>query len=301
MNYLATFKFLEQNNIPYRKEVSGKRLTNLKIGGAISLLVEPDELSKLQIVVSYFSQNSISYKVIGAGSNLLIPDEGILYPVIKLPRNFRKYQELEPGLFMISAAMPLMKLSAELSKAGYSGLEFAGGIPASLGGAIKMNAGAHGGEMSEIVESVEIINSKGELQIYSKEDLSFSYRKSVISDQDIVISANLRLNKSKNPAEVIKQQQANLDYRKETQPLSLPSAGSIFKNPLPSYAGELIEKSGLKEQKVGGAEISKLHANWIVNESKTAGSEDVKLLILLIKNKVLDSCNIELESELVIW
>ena len=294
-------KFLEGHQVSFRENVSGKKLTNLKIGGNLSILVEPDSEDKLLSVVRYFKNQEVNFRIIGAGSNLLIPDEGLKYPVIKLPKAFRKYQEVSSGTFNVMAAIPLMRLSTELSRAGYSGLEFAGGIPASFGGAVKMNAGAHGGEMSEVVESVRIINQNGELQVLNNQEMKYSYRSSVISNSDVILSAKIRLNKSSVPEEVLKLQQENLAYRKETQPLNLPSAGSIFKNPLPSYAGELIEKLGFKGHRQGGAIVSDIHANWIVNESREATARDVRKLVESVQEKVFDRYQIKLKSELVIW
>ena len=170
-----------------------------------------------------------SYRVIGAGSNLLIADSGFSDWVIKLDRGFRCYSPVsgQAACFDVSGAMPLMTLSRELSDQGYSGLEFAGGIPAVLGGAITMNAGAHGGEMSDIVSEVEILTVDGTKEHLFPKDCGFQYRYCNLPQGSVVVAARIKLSES-DPQKTKELRFKNLEYRKATQPLSLPSSGSVF-------------------------------------------------------------------------
>lgn len=295
-------KFLSTNSVKFREHVSGRSLTTFAIGGEIPLVIEPNNSKELVNVVRFLVDQNTEFKVIGAGSNILIPDQGLDAPLIKLGKSFRLVQDHGQGNFYVSSSMPLMQLSRQISKAGYSGLEFAGGIPASFGGAVKMNAGAHKGEISSILEEVVIATAEGVHRL-SRQELKFDYRKSYLPEKSVIIGAKIKL-VSGDGSQIFEKQQQHLAYRKSTQPLQMPSAGSIFKNPNPDkgvYAGEIIEKSGLKGIRHGYAEISNLHANWIVNPTKNASSQDVKSLIRRVQEEVKSKKSIFLETELIIW
>jgi UDP-N-acetylmuramate dehydrogenase len=194
-----------------------------------------------------------------------------------------------------------MTVSRDLSQQGLSGLEFAGGIPATFGGAIFMNAGAHGHEISEVVTEVELLMSGGERNVLSNRDLNWKYRKSNLPKDSIVLSTKIKLVLS-DSEQTFKHRAECLNYRKQTQPLTLPSAGSVFKNPSSTLsAGKLIEELGLKGYRIGEAEISSLHANWIVNPRKKASFNDVHSLIKLCQNEAKKQRDIELELEQIIW
>ena len=276
------------------KTVSGRTLTSVATGGEVRLVEVPDEKNLIQIVGSLDN-----YRIIGKGSNVIISDSGFLEPVLQLGKGFRYLNNLGNNLFEVGGSYSVMTLARELSNLGYTGLEFAGGIPASIGGAIKMNAGAHHGEFSNIVEEVRVFRD-GKIIVLPKQQLVFSYRTSNFEQKDIISSVviKLQLGESENIRSSFKK---NLDYRKTTQPLTIPSFGSVFKNPEQNAAGYFIESAGLKGYQIGNAEISSMHANWIVNPKKKALSDDLLRLIEHCQKTVLDRFQVELIPEVQIW
>lgn len=277
------------------------RETTFMIGGNFQVFCEIDTAVQLMQAIKYLSKNNTRYKIIGAGSNLLVPDEGVDCWVLRLGRGLRYFNEIEAGLFEVGGAMPLMQLSKELSQAGYSGLEFAAGIPASFGGAVWMNAGAHGGEISDVIEKVCFINSEGNEVELDRDQIQFSYRHTSLPPGAYIHKALIRM-RTGDVQEIMQSREKNLEYRKRTQPLSKPSAGSVFRNPSrEESAGSLIDRAGLKGHQIGGARISTLHGNWIINESKTATAGDVRSLIRLCIETVQDKFGIILQPEIVCW
>lgn len=293
--------FENLTDLTVRADLLGNRFTTIFVGGRMLYLVEPSSVSEVVATIAAFRTLGISYRVLGFGSNLLIPDGGVDEWVLKLGKGLRSVKALGEARFAVGGAMSLMSLCRELSEAGFAGIEFAGGIPASIGGAVKMNAGAHGGEMSDLIEEVCFVDSDGELLTYHAEHLDFSYRHSNISEGAVVVSAVLRLHEG-DKSGVAALRRKYLEERKKRQPLTLPSVGSVFKNPSPERtAGWYIEQAGLKGEILGGAEISSLHANWIVNPNRAASSADVCQLIRLCQQKVEETYAVRLEPELVRW
>jgi UDP-N-acetylmuramate dehydrogenase len=292
---------LAQKSVSVRQRVSGKEVSTFAIGGLIRCLVEPQTVQELSEILRLLAAEGRSYKVLGAGSNILIPDEGMETCVIRLGRGLRSVT-FSGRSVSVGGAASVMNLSRQAAKQGLSGLEFAGGIPASLGGAVFMNAGAHGGEFSSIVESVTILHPNGEMDELSAEEILFSYRRTMLPPSSIVVGAKLILVKS-SPEEVERKRAENLAYRKLTQPLTVPCAGSIFKNPegIELSAGALLERVGAKEAVVGGAQVSQLHANWIVNQLRTASAKDVQELIAKCQLLVKNAFGIALHPEIVMW
>ncbi|MCB0333408.1 MAG: UDP-N-acetylmuramate dehydrogenase [Bdellovibrionales bacterium] len=285
-----------------RSNVDSVQYTTFAIGGPLRHLVEVQTKEELCEAMRLFGEFGVTPHVLGFGSNLLLPDGGISGWVLKLGKGFR-YNHAERGAtFRIGGASALMTLSREFSAAGLSGLEFAGGIPASLGGAVRMNAGAHGGEISEVLEEVTVVDLGGQQKTYRKDELSFSYRKTSLLPTEVVYEARFSLVESDKESTTARRAEC-LAARKATQPLSMPSAGSVFKNPKDSElsAGALIEQTGLKGHSIGGAQVSELHANWIINPRRDATSQNVKDLIALCQNKVQDQFGIDLDPEIVRW
>lgn len=285
-------------NVPYREAVRGSSLTTISIGGPL-FLIQPQSQNSLKDVLKELYTSGIDSKVVGGGSNLLISDEGLDIPVIQLGKGFKEF-ELKNGVWSVGAAVGLMQFSRNVSEAGFSGLEFAGGIPAWIGGAVFMNAGAHKGEISEVLESVEIFFQDGRCETITRSDLQMQYRSANLPLNTIVSRANFRLTEGDKlkSFELLKK---NLEYRKKTQPLQLPSFGSVFKNPSKELsAGSVIESLGLKGKHIGGASISELHANWIVNQKKNALCKEVEELIACIISAANDS-GVLLEPEVVRW
>lgn len=273
--------------------------TTMKIGGPADVLVEPKSLEKLQETMETINKYKVKWTAIGRGSNLLVSDLGIEGVVIKLG-NGMDHLELEGNEVHVGGGYSLIKLVTIISKKGLTGLEFAGGIPGSVGGAVYMNAGAHGSDMSKVLKKAHILFEDGKMEWLTADELNFSYRTSILQKErpGICLEAVLNVEQG-NREEVVAQLQKNKDYRRDTQPFSYPCAGSIFRNPLPDYAGQLIEKAGLKGHKIGGAKVSDMHANFIVNDDG-AKAQDVLNLIEYIKKTILEKYNVQLETEVEI-
>ncbi|WP_404432848.1 UDP-N-acetylmuramate dehydrogenase [Sutcliffiella horikoshii] len=273
--------------------------TTMKIGGPADVLVEPKSLEKLQETMETINKYKVKWTAIGRGSNLLVSDLGIEGVVIKLG-NGMDHLELEGDEVHVGGGYSLIKLVTIISKKGLTGLEFAGGIPGSVGGAVYMNAGAHGSDMSKVLKKAHILFEDGKMEWLTVDELNFSYRTSILQKErpGICLEAVLNVEQG-NREEVVAQLQKNKDYRRDTQPFSYPCAGSIFRNPLPDYAGQLIEKAGLKGHKIGGAKVSDMHANFIVNDDG-AKAQDVLDLIEYIKKTIFEKYNVQLETEVEI-
>ena len=273
--------------------------TSMKIGGPADILIEPSSIENLGKAVEVIKNSGVKWTVIGRGSNLLVSDKGIEGAVIKLGSGLDDL-EIDGTRVTAGGGLSLVNFAITISRKGLSGLEFAGGIPGSIGGAVYMNAGAHGSDISQILEKAYVLFEDGSLEWLTNKEMKFSYRTSVLQKErpGIVVGAIFQLEEG-NKDEIVAELQKNKDYRKETQPYNFPSCGSVFRNPLPNYAGNLIEKSGLKGHQIGGAQISELHANFIVNKGN-AKAEDVLGLIQHVKDTVLDLHGVKMETEVEI-
>lgn len=290
--------FLESNRIEFKTNEPLAKHTSYKIGGPCDVLVLPNHKNDLAKILLFINQNNIDFFILGKGSNLLFTDKGYKGVVIKLNSSFN-FVNFNDEYAHVGGVCSVIRLSLLAAKNGLSGLEFASGIPATLGGAICMNAGAHGSDFSNIVEYVTLLNNKGETVVLSNEELQFQYRNSIICKKEfIVIEALLKLEKG-NKNEISKKTASFKEKRISTQPYELPSCGSVFKNPLPKFSGALIESVGLKGYKIGGAMISDIHANFIVNLGN-AKAHDVISLINLAQQKVKSTYNIDLIPEVKI-
>lgn len=275
--------------------------TTYKVGGKVRAIVYPKTKEDLSTLIKFLKKKSVKYFVLGNGSNVLFSDnlyEGI---IIKLDQ-FNNIEFLEDKV-IVGAGVSMMKLSRETIKRGFSGLEFADGIPGTIGGGIFMNAGAYGSEMANVVTEVTIIDENGDLKTLSNKEMNFSYRTSLLQKKLdwVCIAAVLQLKKG-NQEELEKVVLERREKRKQNQPLSYPSAGSVFRNPEGMYAGEMIEKMGLKGFSIGKAEVSEKHANFIINKGNAKAS-DIKKIIDYIKVKAMDKYNIRLrvEQRLINW
>lgn len=273
--------------------------TTMKIGGPADLLIEPFSVESLKQIIQVIQKHNINWTAIGRGSNLLISDKGIEGAVIKLGRGL-DHMELKDSELTVGAGYSIVALSTQISRKGYSGLEFASGIPGSVGGAVYMNAGAHGSDISNILNKAHVLFEDGNMQWLSNEEMQFSYRTSVLQKErpGIVLEAVFEV-KAGNKDEIFAEMQKNKDYRKETQPWNFKCAGSIFRNPLPQYAGRLIEAAGLKGYRIGGAQISDMHGNFIVNTGN-ATAQEVLELIQYAKDTIKDQFGVILETEVEI-
>lgn len=267
--------------------------TTFRVGGDAEYFVEPtyEEVAPL---VSFLKTEKISYTLIGNGSNLLVSDEGIEGVVISFGTQLAEV-EVQDHKIKAQAGILLSRLASFAAANSLSGLEFASGIPGTLGGAIAMNAGAYGGEMKDVVESVEVLEA-GEIKTYSKDEMGFAYRHSrVLSDDMIVLSVTLSLERGEKAAILASMKELNAK-RVEKQPLNFPSAGSTFKRPEGYFAGKLIEDAGLRGYSVGGAQVSEKHCGFVVNTGDATAS-DIYRLILNVQEKVKEQFGVTLEPE----
>ncbi|QED47452.1 UDP-N-acetylmuramate dehydrogenase [Cytobacillus dafuensis] len=273
--------------------------TTMKIGGPADLFIEPSSIENLIKTMELLRNYKVEWTAIGRGSNLLISDAGIAGAVIKLGAGVSN-MELSGNKVKVGGGYSLVSLSTQISRKGLSGLEFASGIPGSIGGAVYMNAGAHGSDISKILTKAHILFEDGEVAWLTNEEMEFSYRTSILQKKrpGIVLEAVFELKEGDRDS-ISAEMQRNKDYRKETQPWNYPCAGSIFRNPLPNYAGKLIEVAGLKGYSIGGAKISDMHGNFIVNTGN-GKAEDVLALIKYIKKTIYELYNINIETEVEI-
>lgn len=272
----------------------GKLLSELStfgIGGPAKFFVEVGSIAEMQEILSYCFQEKLSFIVIGKGSNTLFDDRGFNGLVILNKISFCQYQDNQ---VYVGGGYSFSLLGAQTAKRGLSGLEFASGIPGSVGGAVYMNAGAGGSDTFSVLLEATYINSEGKCAVLKKEEIEFGYRfSSFQKQQGAIVAARFSL----VPQESAKQKQrALIDYRMKTQPYKDKSAGCMFRNPLEGSAGALIEACGLKGASIGGAEVSPMHANFIVNKG-SATAKDVKEIAALIQKTVKEKKGIDLEME----
>ena len=275
------------------------RHTSFRIGGPAAALVMVNNEEELSDVLKAVTGAGAEHMLIGNGSNLLVSDEGYPGIVIKLGGDFDTSAQDpdDPCLVRVGAAKLMSGASAFLTEKGLSGFEFASGIPGSIGGAVFMNAGAYGGEMKDVVESVRVMAPDGgSVKTLSNGEMDFSYRHSRAADKDLIIlSALLRL--SPDDKDSIAERVAELQTKRNSkQPVNYPSAGSTFKRPAGGYAAALIEQSGLKGFRVGGAEVSEKHSGFVINTGG-ASCEDVLAVMRHVREKVYDDSGIMLEPE----
>ena len=269
--------------------------TSFKVGGPAELFFEPADVEELKKTLGFVIEHKIPYYVIGNGTNLLVGDNGIRGAIIKVGESFGEIDIVGEEI-TVECGVLLSTLSKAAARNALTGLEFASGIPGYLGGAVAMNAGAYGGEMKDVVEKIEAVDIKGQTHTFDKASLKFSYRKCELPADMIITKAYLRLQKG-SPDEIKKRMKECKDKRKATRAINLSNAGSIFKNPQGSSAGMLIEESGLKGVKIGGAQISEAHGNYIVNLGN-ASARDVLALIAIARDKIFKIKGILLETEI---
>jgi UDP-N-acetylmuramate dehydrogenase len=267
-------------------------VSTLGIGGPAAYYTEVKRIEEMQDLLAYCSRSSLDFFILGKGSNCLFCTKGLNRVVIHNKIDFCK--ELEPGLFHVGTGYSFSLLGMQTAKKGWTGLEFASGIPASVGGAVYMNAGAQAMQTWTTLESVDFVSTTGDMRRYMRDELSFGYRFSQFQQmKGAIVSATFRLQQASNARA---RQLELLDARIKTQPYQDKSAGCVFKNPKEIAAGMLIDRAGLKGFQIGGAKVSEMHANFLVNASG-ATSDDFCALIQHIKKVVYDTSGHELETE----
>ncbi len=284
-----------------RLDVHASSFTTMAVGGPVRALITVEDSDELQRVVALLHAENQRVFPLGFGSNLVVGDSGLAGWVIRLGTGFRKVSDLGGGAFELGGACSLMSVSRKLSEEGLSGVEFAAGIPASIGGAVCMNAGAHGAEFGGCIEYVRGVLAGGAPFELRGAEIPWSYRFSGLPQGAIITSAVVRLIAGDRTV-IAKRCADNLAHRRATQPLALPSAGSVFKNPSAQMtAGMLLERAGLKGLSIGGAHVSTLHANWIVNPEKNAKTSDVAALIDTCVARVKEHSGVVLCPEVRVW
>ena len=269
--------------------------TSYGIGGPASAYITPYDREDLAQILQFAHKNKLPIYFIGSGSNLLVADQGINGIVVSPARSLKKL-EIDGNSIRAESGVMLGRLVKECMKNNLSGLETLVGVPGTLGGALVMNAGAFGGEISNYLQSVEIMKMNGSTKTYKTKDINFSYRFSSFKQDEFIILASFIL-PNEDPNIIKQKRNIASSGRKTNQPLKFRSAGSVFKNPENFAAGYLIDKVGLKGKKIGGAEISTHHANFFINHGN-ASAEDITKLIKLAKKAVFEKFNIELELEI---
>lgn len=282
-----------------RRDEPMDRHTSFRTGGPAAAFVLAENEGELSAVLAALVKTGAEHLLIGNGSNLLVADEGYPGVIVRLGGGFGKIEqdEEDPCLVRVGAAKLMSSVSAFLTGKGLAGFEFASGIPGSIGGAVFMNAGAYGGEMKDVVESVRVMDADGSgLRMLSNAEMDFSYRHSAAEAGGmIILSALLRL--KKDDPDAIAARVAELSAKRSAkQPVNFPSAGSTFKRPVGGYAAALIEESGLKGYRAGGAEVSEKHSGFVINRGG-ATTDDVLAVMRHVREKVYEDSGIMLEPE----
>lgn len=285
---------LLENDGDIKENVSLKTLTTLKVGGISKYVFYPKNVTSLKKALTLFKENNINYKIFGNGSNIIPSDK--IYDGVIIKLSSLNNLKINDEVIEVEAGYSLMKLAKEVIKLGLSGLEWACGIPGTIGGAVYMNAGAYKQDMSFVLEKITALDENMNIVTLNKDELDFSYRHSRLMEENLIcLSATLKLEK-KDISLIEEVVNKRKEKRMETQPLEYPSAGSVFRNPLNDFAGRLVEECNLKGKQIGGAMISLKHANFIINKDNATG-KDVLDLINLAKKEVKEKFNIELKQE----
>ena len=293
--YDDLIKIIPAENVA--KDVYMTGFTSFKIGGPADYMVSVSNSSELSSLIKYLKENKVAFMILGNGSNILVSDKGYRGVMIRLGGDFRNVV-VDGNKVIAGAGVTLMALTREVLNASLSGLEFAYGIPGSVGGAVYMNAGAYGGEMKDVITSVEVLDEEGNVVTIEAKDMDFGYRTSICKRRDIVVlKANMELVPGSHQKIEAKMEE-HMKARKDKQPYNMPSAGSTFKRPEGYFAGKLITDSGLSGYQVGQAQVSVKHNGFVVNLSGATAS-DVAKLIKDVKEKVYSSQGVMLEEEVI--
>lgn len=266
--------------------------TTFRIGGVADYYLEPSDAEDVVSIINYASNHGVPYYVLGNGSNILISDDGIRGIVINMISGF-SYLKHETGEIVCGSGVKMAKFVDYCIQMGYAGVEMLSGIPATIGGALVMNAGCYGGETADYVTNVTLVRD-GVLLIQNKKECNFSYRTSNLKGT-VVLEAKFRL-PSGNKEETLNRRKELLLKRNESQPVEIPNAGCVFKNPPGNFAAALVEQCGLKGLVYGGAMVSPKHSNFIVNV-KNASAKDVIELVKIVRKTVLEKKGVQLEME----
>ncbi len=288
--------FLSAHNIAFSENEDMSRHSTFKTGGTADFFVCAEDIEAVKSVAEFCKKIGVPLTLLGLGSNVLVSDKGIEGIVLTL--NGINEISIKDNIISCGAGANLAAVCIAAATNALSGLEFAFGIPGSVGGAIFMNAGAYGGEIKDVIKNATVLTSEGEIKTIQKQEMQLGYRSSIFKKNgDIVLSADFELALG-SEAEIKKKMNGFLARRKEKQPLEYPSAGSTFKRPDGYFAGALIEQAGLKGYRVGGAMVSEKHAGFVINYS-SATAADIKRLIKDVQQRVFESSGVELKEEII--
>ncbi len=282
------------SDINIKENESMKRHTTFRIGGEARYFAKPDEKGLIKLL-KWAKEENVPYTILGRGSNVLVKDEGIDGLVISVSEVMGDVS-VDGTSVSVGAGASLVAFSKMMGNLGLSGMEFASGIPGSVGGAAYMNAGAYGGEMSNVITSVNVLTKDGCVENWTADSLDFSYRHSRVMDESaVVLSVNLSLSKG-NREDILKRMDELKEMRNTKQPMELPSAGSFFKRPKDNFAGKLIEEAGLRGFRIGDAAISEKHCGFVVNLGEASCAQVMELKDEVIR-RVYEMSGVTLEPE----
>lgn len=280
-------------------EPMGKH-TSFRIGGGAEVMAFPENAGEIRRILEVTRELGAKCRILGAGTNVLAPDDGLPGTVICLKEKMDGMERIGRTEIRVSAGVTMTRAAVFAAGLGLSGLEFAHGIPGTVGGGVYMNAGAYGGEICQVCKAVEVLREDGTMVTFSGGEMGFSYRHSRLETEGgVVVSATFTL-EEKPEAEIRSTMQMLMAKRKASQPLELPSAGSAFKRPVGGYAAALIDGAGLKGFRIGGAAVSEKHAGFVVNLGG-ATARDVQTLLTQVSQTVFEKSGIRLEPEIRIW
>lgn len=291
----ALQRFVPSENIHLQEPMS--RHTTFRVGGEADCLVELENEEQLCKVLNYLRLVELPFVVLGNGSNVLISDEGYRGVVLQIGTKMNQVK-VEGNRIIAQAGALMSQVAAVALINGLTGLEFASGIPGTVGGGVVMNAGAYGGELKQVVETVTVINKDNEIMVLDNESMEFGYRHSVIKNQPFVVSQVTFVLQPGDKAQIKALMEELASKRREKQPLEYPSAGSTFKRPEGHFAGALIMNAGLRGFTVGGAQVSEKHCGFVINKGG-ATAEDVRQLIREVRRIVKEQFDVELEPEVI--
>lgn len=285
---------ISKDKIKYNEPMS--KHTTMKVGGPVDIMVYPNTIDEIIYIVKYAKENSIPVKVLGNGSNVIVSDLGIEGIVIKLTSNMSNIN-IDGEYVIATAGVTMPKIAVIAKQNSLGGFEFACGIPGTIAGGAKMNAGAYGGQIEDVLVSCKYLDDELNLKEIENKDMKFSYRHSIFAENPnyIILEVKLKLNKS-NAEDIDIKMKENMLSRKTKQPLEYPSAGSVFRRPVGYFVGKLIQDSDLRGVSVGGAQVSEKHTGFVVNK-ENATCEDIRNLIKLIQKTVYEKFNVELKTE----
>ena len=302
---LSNIIYLKDTDCTIKSQASLSAFTSYRVGGSAEWYVAPRNLEALQASVEYAKEQGLPVTILGAGSNLLVSDRGL--PGLVISTRCLRHNKFDPqtGQLTVAAGESIPGLAWEAAKLGWQGLEWAVGIPGTVGGAVVMNAGAHNSCIADMLVSARVLSPDGTLETLTPTQIGYGYRTSSLQSGDssthggcqrIVTQATFQLQPGIDPAQVLAVTKQHKQHRLATQPYNFPSCGSVFRNPAPYAAGWLIEQTGLKGYQIGGAQVALLHANFIVNRGG-AKANDIFCLIRYIQQQVKERWSIYLQPE----